>query len=332
MEKLDIGDIFEPDMEDNMTTNSHHTFPTNTHNPVKRERTISETSVKLAKVEEMTGFEKLRDGRSSIKMPKTEPMGGPGGHPGHHHHQQAHGQQQPTKSMVVSIPLPSSTSTGLQASEGVMQPASSSSSSSHKKHKKEKKNKKDKREKGDRKHKSSSSNANGEIVSISGISVSGQSTGSESGHGHHRSSSSSSKKHKHKHKERDRDSHPHHAVAEVAAPPISAPQAGGLKLKIKPMPDMASSIAPPGGKSVIQPLKICIGASATSSASSRDSSRKRHRQHSDSSNSSMDSMGAPSGGDPARKMSRVMGTSAEQESTFLSGRVNINYQKKKVIT
>ena len=115
MEKLDIGDIFEPDMEDNMTTNSHHhTFPTNTHNPVKRERTISETSVKLAKVEEMTGFEKLRDGRSSIKMPKTEPMGGPGGHPGHHHHQQAHGQQQPTKSMVVSIPLPSSTSTGLQ--------------------------------------------------------------------------------------------------------------------------------------------------------------------------------------------------------------------------
>ena len=46
----------------------------------------------------------------------------------------------------------------------------------------------------------------------------------------------------------------------------------------------------------------------------------------------MDSMGAPSGGDPARKMSRVMGTSAEQESTFLSGRVNINYQKKKVIT
>ena len=115
VEKLDIGDIFEPDMEDNMTTNSHHhTFPTNTHNPVKRERTISETSVKLAKVEEMTGFEKLRDGRSSIKMPKTEPMGGPGGHPGHHHHQQAHGQQQPTKSMVVSIPLPSSTSTGLQ--------------------------------------------------------------------------------------------------------------------------------------------------------------------------------------------------------------------------
>merc|ERR1712051_706590 len=119
--------------------------------------------------------------------PKTEPMGGPGGHPGHHHHQQAHGQQQPTKSMVVSIPLPSSTSTGLQASEGVMQPASS-----HKKHKKEKKNKKDKREKGDRKHKSSSSNAGGEIVSVSGISVSGgQSTGSESGHGHHRSSSSS---------------------------------------------------------------------------------------------------------------------------------------------
>merc|ERR550534_2267990 len=290
VEKLDIGDVFEPDMEDNMTTNSHHTFPTNTHNPVKRERTISETSVGLAGVEEMTGFEKLRDGRSSIKMPKTDPTGGPGGHPGHHHHQQAHGQQQPTKSMVVSIPLPSSTSTGLQASEGVMQPASSSSSSSHKKHKKEKKNKKDKREKGDRKHKSSSSNANGEIVSVSGISVSGQSTGSESGHGHHRSSSSSSKKHKHKHKERDRDSHPHRAVAEVAAPPISAPQAGGLKLKIKPMPDMASSIAPAGDNNVVQPLKLCLGGSTTTTSASSSQSnnqRKRHRQDSDSSYSSI---------------------------------------------
>lgn len=87
-------------------------------------------------------------------------------------------------------------------------------------------------------------------------------------------------------------------------------------------------IAPPGGNNVIQPLKICIGASTTSSASSNNSSRKRHRQSSNSSNSSMDSMGP----DPARKMSRVMGTSTEQESTFLSGRVNLNYQKKKVIT
>ena len=66
----------------------------------------------------------------------------------------------------------------------------------------------------------------------------------------------------------------------------------------------------------------------SSANSSNNSSRKRHRQHSDSSNSSMDSMG-----DPARKMSRVMGTSTEQESTFLSGRVNLNYQKpKKVVT
>ena len=90
-------------------------------------------------------------------------------------------------------------------------------------------------------------------------------------------------------------------------------------------------IAPSGGNNVVQPLKICIGSSSTGSStgSSNNSSRKRHRQHSDSSNSSMDSMG-----DPARKMSRVMGTSTEQESTFLSGRVNLNsYQKpKKVVT
>ena len=130
MEKLDIGDIFEPDMEDTTTT-----IPPNPH-PVKRERTISETSVKLAKVEEMTGFEKLRDGRSSIKLPKTEhgvhPEGHPQGHPHHH-------QQQPPKSMVVSIPLPSSTSAGSTAE--AMQSAHSSTSShshssySHKKHK-----------------------------------------------------------------------------------------------------------------------------------------------------------------------------------------------------
>merc|ERR1711862_862413 len=117
VEKLDIGDIFEPDMEDTTTT-----IPPNPH-PVKRERTISETSVKLAKVEEMTGFEKLRDGRSSIKLPKTEHGAHPEGHPHHH-------QQQPTKSMVVSIPLPSSTSAGSTA-EAMQSAHSSTSSHSH---------------------------------------------------------------------------------------------------------------------------------------------------------------------------------------------------------
>lgn len=111
---------------------------------------------------------------------------------------------------------------------------------------------------------------------------------------------SSSKKHKHKHRDRDKESN------------------SGLKLKIKP-------IAPGANPEIVQPLKICIGGSS-SAASNASNSKKRHRQQSDSSNSSMDSIA-----DPARKMSRVMGTSTEQESSFLSGRANFNY-KKKVIT
>merc|ERR1711899_143576 len=304
VEKLDIGDIFEPDMEDASTT----------HTSSRRERTTSGreispagsvASLKLAKVEEMTGFEKLRDGRSTIKLPKTEPDQTV------QHQQQP---QQPTKSMVVSIPLlPTSTQTTevMQQHHGHQHqqpaPSSSSSSNSHKKPKKEKKQKKDKkdRDKSDHRHKSS----NGE-------------TGSD----HQRSSSSSSKKHKHKHKEKEKDRDHHHTTQQQQAGPPP-----GLKLKIKPIqPGMSSSIAPSGSPNVVQPLKICIGANPAATSSSSNSSRKRHRQHSDSSNSSMDSMGGQAG-DPARKMSRVMGTSTEQESTFLSGRVNLNYQKKKVI-
>ena len=73
MEKLDIGDIFEPDTEDTTTITTGTPILQST---VKRERTISgreiSPNLKLAKVEEMTGYEKLRDGRSSIKLPKNE--------------------------------------------------------------------------------------------------------------------------------------------------------------------------------------------------------------------------------------------------------------------
>ncbi len=106
---------------------------------------------------------------------------------------------------------------------------------------------------------------------------------------------------------------------------LGPPSGGGLKLKIKPIPPSSGDHSNSEDPNVIQPFKICFGPGASSS-----SSNSRKRQRSDSSTSSMDSM--TSGSDPARKMSRVMGTSAEQESTFLTGKVNINYQKKKVIT
>ena len=107
MEKLDIGDIFEPDTEDTTTITTGTPILQST---VKRERTISgreiSPNLKLAKVEEMTGYEKLRDGRSSIKLPKNEVKT----EIKTEHGQVGHVQQpqQPTKSMVVSIPLPTS--------------------------------------------------------------------------------------------------------------------------------------------------------------------------------------------------------------------------------
>ena len=107
MEKLDIGDIFEPDTED---TTAITTGTPISQSTVKRERTISgreiSPNLKLAKVEEMTGYEKLRDGRSSIKLPKNEVKTEIKTEPGQVGHAQQ--PQQPTKSMVVSIPLPTS--------------------------------------------------------------------------------------------------------------------------------------------------------------------------------------------------------------------------------
>jgi len=284
VEKLDIGDIFEPDTEDTTTITTGTPILQST---VKRERTISgreiSPNLRLAGVEEMTGYEKLRDGRSSIKLPKNEVKTEIKTEPG----QVGHVQQprQPTRSMVVSIPLPTSSTQAAVVMPQSTVPAthSSSNSSSHKKHKKEKKNKKEKREKGDRSEKRhKSSHSNGE--------VSGAPTGSShgDGSGHHRSSSSSGKKHKHKHKERDRDSNPSHHTAE------QQPGQPGLKLKIKPIhPEMSSTIAPAGENNVVQPLKLSLGGTITTSAShssnlaGNSNSRKRHRQDSDSSYSSI---------------------------------------------
>jgi hypothetical protein len=124
---------------------------------------------------------------------------------------------------------------------------------------------------------------------------------------HHVSSNggviSSSKKHKHhKNKERERE-----ASAAASMTPNSI-----TKLKIKPMqPQQNSSVG--GEPPPVPTMKISLNSSNPMAASI--SSKKRPRQHSDSSDSSLGSMGSSA---PALKMSRVIGTSAEQESTFLN--------------
>ena len=116
----------------------------------------------------------------------------------------------------------------------------------------------------------------------------------------HHSNGEVVKKHKSKHKEKDRD--------REAVP--------AMKLKIKAIPPVDSTGGPP---QIIPPIKVCLSQGASNVASSSASSKKRHRQHSDSSDSSMGSLGSSSA--PALKMSRVIGTSAEQESTFLAERI-----------
>ena len=100
------------------------------------------------------------------------------------------------------------------------------------------------------------------------------------------------KKHKHKHKERDREATP--------AAPAAIP-----KLKIKM-----------GGDSSVPPMKISLGGKEDPNAAA-NANRKRHRQASNSSDSSLGSMGT-SASAPAQKMSRVLGTTTEQESSFLT--------------
>ena len=159
--------------------------------------------------------------------------------------------------------------------------------SNHKKHKKEKKSKKDKKEKRD-KDRHYTTNSNGEVV----------------------------KKHKHKHKDKEKDREAPSSASAAAAASSSGGHVGGsnpipkLKIKMNPPAEAADS-------SGLAPLKMSI--SGLGGSSNAASSKKRHRQHSDSSDSSMGSMGSSSA--PALKMSRVLGTSAEQESSFLAERM-----------
>ena len=268
--KLELGDIFEDEPETKPKT-----------------RDISPSVVKLNKVEDMRGFEKLRDGRSSIKIEhnsrsiKTEPT------------------DLPKSTMMVDIGKLDIANFGgkviikminfcyfLAASQTHLDDGNSN----HKKHKKEKKSKKDKKEKRD-KDRHYMTNSNGEVV----------------------------KKHKHKHKdkEKDREAPSSASSAAAAASSSSGGHGGGsnpipkLKIKMNPPTEAADS-------SGLAPLKMSISGLG-GGPSNAASSKKRHRQHSDSSDSSMGSMGSSSA--PALKMSRVLGTSAEQESSFLAERM-----------
>ena len=134
-------------------------------------------------------------------------------------------------------------------------------------------------------------------------------------HHHHHSSSETvksiengsvdipAKKHKHKHKERSRD-RDRESSKEIIGMTNSMP---GIKLKIKTMPPSPAVPPPP-----LAPLKISLSHLSSGDATSSSDLRKRLRQTSESSSEGSSGMG------PASKMSRVLGTSLEAESQFLS--------------
>ncbi len=149
----------------------------------QRNRTTSNSddkspSIKLSKLENMSGFEKLKDGRKSIKVHKEErpskgpaPMAAPKHHPvpAANVQQTEHQVAQVKPMMPVSIPLTSVKQDGA---------AAAAEDASKREHKEKKKKKKDKKEKKDKERKR---DKDGE------------------------SSSSSSKKSKKKSKDRDRE-------------------------------------------------------------------------------------------------------------------------------
>jgi len=100
-------------------------------------------------------------------------------------------------------------------------------------------------------------------------------------------------------------------------------------------PSSAATVDSTGGQPDIK-IKLCVppnpnpggpGGPSANSSSSTSNKNKRHRQHSDSSDSSTGtgSLGSSSTSAPATKMSRVLGTSVEQESTFLNERIGNQY-------
>jgi hypothetical protein len=106
-----------------------------------------------------------------------------------------------------------------------------------------------------------------------------------------------SKRHKHKHKDRTKERERETSEATNASP------LPGIKLKIKAIPPSPAEAPPPP----LAPLKISLSQLGAVADGSNDA-RKRSRQESE----------GASGFGPASKMSRVLGTSLEAESQFLS--------------
>ena len=196
-------------------------------------------SVKLSKLEQMSGYEKLKDGRTSIKVAKEDRTA------------QMQMQQQQQPSMKVSIPMKDggvissakgSTSSSSSVASSLFEDPSglrSNSNSGGSEHKEKKKKKKDKKEKKDKKDKDRSKNKD-------------EAGGSNSGE----------KRHKHKHKDKDREKtasssasqHHHHSSSSPA----------GLKLKI--------TLPPPPPQQQQPSLKISLSGNSESSGKKRKSS------------------------------------------------------------
>merc|ERR1712008_663717 len=138
--KLEMGDIFDTSEAD-MNNQTDPSKP-------KSGRDISPSVVKLNKVENMTGFEKLRDGRPSIKVPSNN---------------QNIKQEVKQEIKQEFIPDPNSMVVSIAPPEQTHLEDSQHHHSSSKKHKKEKKSKKDKKEKREKSERYSL-NSNGEMV------------------------------------------------------------------------------------------------------------------------------------------------------------------------
>merc|ERR1711963_340269 len=139
----------------------------------------------------------------------------------------------------------------------------------------------------------------------------------DDGNSNHKKHKKEKKSKKDKKEKREKDREAPSSASAAAAASSSGGHVGGSN----PIPKLKIKMNPPAGgadSSGLAPLKMSISGLGGGSSNAA-SSKKRHRQHSDSSDSSMGSMGSSSA--PALKMSRVLGTSAEQESSFLAERM-----------
>jgi hypothetical protein len=184
----------------------------------------SETSpsVKLSKLDQMPGYEKLKDGRTSIRVPKEE--------------RQNIVATLGTPSVKVSIPIAPKTASLFDDKRVEKSSPGSASSEQHKEKKKKKKEKKEKKEKKDKDRKRDRDEGGG-------------------------SSSGTEKRHKNKHKDKDRERSPAVHKQPTPSGATASPHgmsSSGFKIKIKPVMQAAAA----AGAAPVAPIKISIGDSA----------------------------------------------------------------------